>query len=171
MSYIGNLGKYATRVAKRIAGVYGWPNGDDYAVRRLRRTWPSAPRPFIAAVVTVMIPLLLVVLAVVSLEGLFNSKPKPLVPASLEPPGLAEILLCIFAKKRYRNGLLQCHAEVFFADLETGMSLARAKRRYWASVMASVGPQVWPLLKRTVWSALKHLGVAAALADLAKHLF
>jgi hypothetical protein len=70
------------------------------------------------------------------------------VPTVADPPRLAEFLVGLFAKKRHRAGLLHCLDEDFRADLAAGMSLARAKRRYWAAALNSLGPQLWAAIKR-----------------------
>lgn len=65
-----------------------------------------------------------------------------------EPPRLAEFLVGLLAKKRYRDGLLQNLDEDFQHDLAAGMSLARAKRRYRAAALNSIGPQLWAAVER-----------------------
>ena len=57
-----------------------------------------------------------------------------------EPPRTAEFLVGLFAKKRYRNAILRDLAEDFDSDIASGMSLDRAKRRYWAAALNSIGP-------------------------------
>ncbi len=65
-----------------------------------------------------------------------------------EPPRLAEFLVGLFVKKRHRNDILGGLAEDFNNDLAAGMSLRRAKRRYWAAALNSIGPQALAALKR-----------------------
>jgi hypothetical protein len=65
----------------------------------------------------------------------------------VDPPRVAEFLLGVFVKKRYRNGLLQSLEEEFHNDLAC-MSLNRAKRRYWAAALNSMGPQMLATVKR-----------------------
>lgn len=65
-----------------------------------------------------------------------------------EPPRMAEFLLGLLAKKRYRNAILRDLADDFDCDLTAGMSLHRAKRRYWAAALNSIGPQALAAIKR-----------------------
>lgn len=65
-----------------------------------------------------------------------------------EPPWLAESLVGLFAKKRYRNAILRDLAEDFDCDLASGMSLRRARRRYRAAALNSIGPQALAAIKR-----------------------
>jgi hypothetical protein len=68
---------------------------------------------------------------------------------------LPEFLVGLFAKKRYRNSILCDLAESFDRDLSAGMSARRAKRRYWAAALNSIGPQALAAVKRLgVWSLL-----------------
>lgn len=68
--------------------------------------------------------------------------------STVEPPRFAEFLVALLAKKRYRHGLLQNLDEDFQNDLAAGMTLRRAKRRYWAAALNSIGPQLWAAVKR-----------------------
>jgi hypothetical protein len=77
-----------------------------------------------------------------------------------EPPRLAEFLVGLFAKKRYRNAILRDLAEDFDSDLAAGMSLRRAKRRYWAAALNSIGPQAL--------AAIKRMGVVGLVFDYAR---
>jgi len=65
-----------------------------------------------------------------------------------EPPPVAEFLVGLFAKKRYRNSILSDLAEDFESDIASGISLDRAKRRYWAGALNSIGPQALAAVKR-----------------------
>ena len=65
-----------------------------------------------------------------------------------EPPRTAEFLVGLFAKKRYRKAVLRDLAEDFDSNLASGLSLDRAKRRYWAAALSSIGPQGLAALKR-----------------------
>jgi hypothetical protein len=76
---------------------------------------------------------------------------------SVEPPQLAEFLVGLLAKKRYRAGLLQSLDDDFQNDLINGLSLRRAQARYWAAALNSIGPQLW--------AAIKRVGVIGILAD------
>ncbi len=74
-----------------------------------------------------------------------------------DPPRLAEFFVGLLAKARYRASLLQCLEEDFRNDLAAGISLRRAKRRYWAAALNSIGPQLW--------AAIKRVGVIGIVAD------
>ena len=65
-----------------------------------------------------------------------------------EPPRLAEFLVGVFAKKRYRKAILSDLAEDFDSDLAAGISVSHAGRRYWAAALNSIGPQLLAALKR-----------------------
>lgn len=75
----------------------------------------------------------------------------------IEPPRLAEFLVGLFAKKRYRNGLLQNLDEEFRDKLAAGISPRRAQMLYWAAAINSIGPQLW--------AAIKRVGVIGMVAD------
>jgi len=80
-----------------------------------------------------------------------------------EPPRAAEFLVGLFAKKRYRNGLLQNLEEDFNNDIVSGMSIWRARWRYRSAALNSIGPQFWMFVKR--------IGlVTAAFAEFARRL-
>ncbi|CCJ06505.1 Hypothetical protein BN69_1054 [Methylocystis sp. SC2] len=74
-----------------------------------------------------------------------------------EPPLFAEFLVGLFAKKRYRASLLQCLDEDFRNDIVSGISLRRAKWRYWAAAVHTIFPQLW--------AAIKRIGVIGIVAD------
>jgi hypothetical protein len=76
-----------------------------------------------------------------------------------EPPALAEFLAGLFASKKHRQAVLGDLEEKFNDDLARGISIARARRRYWASALHSVGPL---LLASTKKIALIGAVVAAA---------
>ena len=61
---------------------------------------------------------------------------------------MAEFLVGLLAKKRYRNAILRDLAEDFDSDLASGMSLRRARRRYWAAALNSIVPQAVAAIKR-----------------------
>jgi len=77
-----------------------------------------------------------------------------------DPPGGAEFLVGAFSKKRYRAALLQALSEDFGGDLAAGMSLRRARLRYWAAALNSIGPQML--------AALKRIGVVGLVFDAAR---
>jgi hypothetical protein len=80
-------------------------------------------------------------------------------PASLrtEPPRVAELLVGWCIKKRYRKALLDDLDEDFQHDLSKGMTVARARLRYWGSVLGSIIPQLLALAKR--------IGIVGLIAD------
>ena len=65
-----------------------------------------------------------------------------------EPPGVAEFLLCIFARAKDIDALMGDLEEDFARDRALGMSKRRAAARYWARVLRSVGPQMWQAIRR-----------------------
>jgi hypothetical protein len=79
-----------------------------------------------------------------------------------EPPQAAEFLVGLFAKKRYRNGLRQNLEEDFNNDIVSGMSIWRARSRYWSAALNSIGPQFWMFVKR--------IGLVTAFAEFARRL-
>jgi hypothetical protein len=84
-------------------------------------------------------------------------------PASprTEPPGVAELLVgCFIPKKRYREALLDDLDEVFQRDLSKGMTVGRARRRYWGRALPSIGPQLR--------GAAKRIGIFGLIADYAR---
>ncbi|WP_159728356.1 hypothetical protein [Methylosinus sp. Ce-a6] len=82
---------------------------------------------------------------------------------NLEPPRTAEMLVGALTKKRYRDALLMDLDEAFRRDVTSGMSVERARKRYWAAALNSVGPQVW--------AAARRIGLLGLLADYARRLF
>lgn len=75
----------------------------------------------------------------------------------LNPPALAEFLVGLFATPKYRTSFLQCLDEDFRSDINAGMPLSRARWRYRAAALNSIGPQLW--------AATKRIGVIGVLAD------
>jgi hypothetical protein len=65
-----------------------------------------------------------------------------------EPPKIAEFMVGLFAKKRYRQAILSDLAEGFDSDLTAGMSVSRANRRYWSAAVNSIVPQALAAIKR-----------------------
>ncbi len=82
--------------------------------------------------------------------------------AKPDPPRLAEFILGACTKKRYRQALLDDLDEVFHRDLSAGMSISRARLRYWGGALNSVIPQLWSLTKR--------IGLFGIIADYARRL-
>lgn len=82
--------------------------------------------------------------------------------ADQDVPKFAEFLVGAVAKKRYRNSLLQSLDEDFRNDRAAGMSVRRARLRYWAASLNSIGPQLW--------AASKRIGLFGLLADYARRL-
>jgi hypothetical protein len=79
-----------------------------------------------------------------------------------EPPILAEFLVGLCAKRRYRNGLLQNLEEKFESNLANGATIRRARRNYWAAALNSIGPQLL--------AAAKRVGIIGLIADYARRL-
>ncbi|TLG78651.1 hypothetical protein [Methylocystis sp. B8] len=79
------------------------------------------------------------------------------------PPALAEFLVGLFAKPKYRTSFLQCLDEDFRSDINAGMPLSRARWRYRAAALNSVGPQLWVAIKR--------IGVIGIVADYVRRKF
>jgi hypothetical protein len=71
-----------------------------------------------------------------------------------EVPGLAEFLLCIFARAKDIEALMGDFEEYFERDCASGMSERRAVVRYWARVLRSLWPQIWQWIKRVGWAGL-----------------
>jgi len=93
----------------------------------------------------------------------FNKVDDDLEPCKMpEPPKCAEFIVGLFVKKRYRAGILQDLEADFLKDIESGLSLGRARWRYWSSALSSAGPQMW--------AAVQRIGFIGAAADLAKRL-
>ena len=82
--------------------------------------------------------------------------------ARMEPPKVAEIMVALFAKKRYRKAILSDLAEDFDSDLAAGMPLDRAERRYWAAALNSIGPQLL--------AAVKRLGIWGLIVEVARRI-
>ena len=79
-----------------------------------------------------------------------------------EPPIIAEFLVGLFAKRRYRNGLLQSLEADFESDLAAGASVRRARSKYWSAALRSI----WPQAK--AWA--KRIGIIGLIADYARRL-
>ena len=74
--------------------------------------------------------------------------PRPASPRT-EPPGIPEFLVCLCCtKKRYRDKLLGDLDEDFQHDLSKGMTIARARRKYFGGAIRSIIPQLWAAAKR-----------------------
>lgn len=79
-----------------------------------------------------------------------------------EPPRAAEMIVGALTKKRYRGALLADLDEEFHRGLSSGMSVKRARMRYWAAALNSIGPQLW--------AAARRIGLLGILADYARRL-
>jgi hypothetical protein len=79
-----------------------------------------------------------------------------------EPPIIPEFLVVLCVNRRYRNGLLQNLEEDFESDLAAGASVKRARRKYWAAALNSIGPRLWAVAKR--------IGIIGLIADYARRL-
>jgi len=71
-----------------------------------------------------------------------------------EPPLLAESLLCIFARAKDIDALMDYFEELFERDCAAGMSRRRANVRYWSKVIRSIGPQILQAARRLGWLGL-----------------
>jgi hypothetical protein len=81
----------------------------------------------------------------------------------VEPPIIAEFLVGLCAKHRYRNGLLQSLEDDFERDLAAGTTVRRARSKYWAAALNSIGPQLL--------AAAKRIGIIGLIADYARRLW
>ncbi len=92
-----------------------------------------------------------------------------------EPPILAELLLGLFAKnEKYRSSISDSLEEMFEADILKGMTVKRARRRYWITTLRSILPQLkQALIRGARWSFkwLQRLGFIAILASALKNMF
>jgi hypothetical protein len=84
------------------------------------------------------------------------------VDKKAEPPIIAEFLVGLCAKDRYRNGLLQNLEDDFDRSLAAGTTVRRARRKYWAAALNSIGPQLL--------AAAKRVGIIGLIADYARRL-
>ena len=80
-----------------------------------------------------------------------------------EPPKLAEVLLIVCSGSGKRAEAIQGDLCEQFTHDCAKMSVARARRRYWSRVLASLGPQIGRTIARAVWWA--------AILSLVKKLF
>ena len=81
----------------------------------------------------------------------------------LEPPGLAEVLLGMFAPNKYRQSIVVEFAEEFELNLER-VGARRAKRLAWIQVARTLGPLALNLVQRKLKKFGKHLGILSLLA-------
>jgi hypothetical protein len=79
----------------------------------------------------------------------------------IEPPAVAEFLFLLFVDSERAESIQGCLNERFSGDCAS-FGCARARRRYWASVIRSL----WPLLRRAVAHAVKWAAVLSALKRL-----
>jgi len=76
----------------------------------------------------------------------------------LEPPKLAEFLLILCSGSGKRAEAIQGDLCEQFTHDCAKMSVARARRRYWSRVLASLGPQIGRTIARAVrWAAILSL--------------
>jgi hypothetical protein len=104
-------------------------------------------------------------LEVASTEVTAGSAALPVTIPKTEPPRVAELLVCCLGgpKKRYRRALFDDFDEDFQCDLSKGMTVDRARRRYWGRALRSIGPQLWALAKQ--------IGIFGLIADYARRLW
>ena len=75
-----------------------------------------------------------------------------------EPPKLAEVLLIVCSGSGKRAEAIQGDLCEQFTHDRAKMSVARARRRYWSRVLASLGPQIGRTIARAVrWAAILSL--------------
>jgi len=75
-----------------------------------------------------------------------------------EPPKLAEVLLIVCSGSGKRAEAIQGDLCEQFTHDCAKMSVARARRRYWSRVLASLGPQIGRTIARAVrWAAILSL--------------
>jgi hypothetical protein len=75
-----------------------------------------------------------------------------------EPPKLAEFLLILCSGSGKRAEAIQGDLCEQFTHDCAKMSVARARRRYWSRVLASLGPQIGRTIARAVrWAAILSL--------------
>jgi len=78
--------------------------------------------------------------------------------ASQEPPKLAEFLLILCSGSGKRAEAIQGDLCEQFTHDCAKMSVARARRRYWSRLLASLGPQIGRTIARAVrWAAILSL--------------
>ncbi|MGA7384207.1 MAG: hypothetical protein WBW81_05805 [Methylocella sp.] len=94
-------------------------------------------------------------------KGIVETKTRPVSPRT-EPPRIAELLVGWCTKKGYRETLRDNLDEVFQRDLSNGMTVARARLRYWGGALNSITPQLL--------AAAKRIGIIGLIADYARRL-
>jgi hypothetical protein len=78
--------------------------------------------------------------------------------AHVNPPGLGEALLIIFAPTRRADAMLGDLAERFNDDVEK-KGLKRARLLYWARVLRSIGPMIWAKVRKAgIFVAMYEIG-------------
>jgi hypothetical protein len=80
-----------------------------------------------------------------------------------EPPRVAELLVSWCINKPYREALLYDFDEDFQRDLSKGMTVARARLRYWGGALNSITPQLL--------AAAKRIGIFGLFTDYARRLW
>jgi hypothetical protein len=108
----------------------------------------------------VSIPLSLIMLAslpvlVKAILNLAWSEPLQALPDN--PPGLAEWLVALVAPKRRADAVLGDLEERFHRNVDS-LGLRRARARYWAEALRSIGP--------ILWMKAKQLGLLALVAEI-----
>lgn len=89
------------------------------------------------------------------------TKTPPVSPRT-EPPRIAELLVSWCTKKGYREALRDDLDEVFQRDLSNGLTVARARLRYWGGALHSITPQLL--------AGAKRIGIIGVIADYARRL-
>jgi hypothetical protein len=94
-------------------------------------------------------------------NGFVVTKTRPVSPRT-EPSRIAELLVSWCTKKGFREALRDDLDEVFQRDLSNGMTVARARLRYWGGALNSITPQLL--------AAAKRIGIIGVIADYARRL-
>lgn len=93
----------------------------------------------------------------------------PRMPRS-EPPGIAEFIVGLLCKKKFRDGLLGDLAEEFARNVER-FGERRAAYLYWASAVHALWPLFCATCRRRWLKLAKNLGLLGLIADLVRRHF
>lgn len=70
------------------------------------------------------------------------------VPQKAEPPAAADFIITAMMGSKAADAAIGDLTEVFRKDIDSGMSLTRAKAKYWGEVFFLAGPMLKELAKR-----------------------
>jgi hypothetical protein len=124
--------------------------------------WFFASGILLVLVTWVLTEQLFLVLKMAANVGLKLTDTSHNIERKVEPPIIAEFLVGLCVNRRHRNGVLQNLEEDFEHDLAAGVSVRRARRKYWAATLNSIGPRLWALAKR--------VGIIGLIADYGRRL-